>query len=103
MDDVWISYAPVETSFLNFMARQSPCSVIEVGAGTGIQNSFSRLFVERGWRALLAEGKQNLFWELTANWAVYPNARCLFLSAQSAGTGIWQVIESEHGRPISVC
>jgi SAM-dependent methyltransferase len=96
MDDACISYPPVETTFLNFAPLQSACSVIEVGAGNGIQDSFSRLFVERGWRAILAEGEQNLFQQLTANSAVYSNARCLFLSAESSGAGIRQVLESEH-------
>lgn len=96
MDDARISYAPAEVTFVDFVPRQAACSVIEVGAGNGIHSSFSRHFVERGWQAILAEGEQKLFRQLTANSAGYPNARCLLLDARSVGTDIRQVLESEH-------
>lgn len=66
-----------EASVAYSLAEESwPRWVVEVGANDGITGSNARLFLRKGWRALLVEPNPNLFPRLVRNVAVWPEARC---------------------------
>jgi FkbM family methyltransferase len=61
-----------------------PRWVVEVGANDGITGSNARLFLRKGWNALLVEPNPNLFPRLVKNVAAWPAARCESVACSDA-------------------
>ena len=66
--------------------------VLEIGAMDGIKfDSLRPFIVEHGWHAILVESTEDMFAELRANYAAYPNVKCIraAISSETEEADAW--------------
>lgn len=74
-----------EASLAHSLAEPDwPRWIVEVGANDGITASNARLFLRRGWHALLVEPNPHIFPRLVENVKAWPRAQCVQVACSDA-------------------
>ncbi len=87
---------------MGLIKRGWPTWIVEVGANDGITASNSRLFVRRGWDALLIEPNPQMFRLLASNSSAFPGVRCVQSACSNQeGSALLSLFEGDEAGMLS--